>query len=170
MSKKAKRGDKEAFIEVFNLYKEQLYRTAFLYTKNKEDSLDVMQETAYRAFRNISNLKNPKYFKTWIVRITINCALNVVKSKNKVVDIDEGYLESLTYTNEDIHLKISIDHLLSLLKPNEKSVIILKFYFDYTFKEISETLELPIGTIKSIYYRSIDKLQSKAERRDFLEK
>ncbi|WP_267129019.1 sigma-70 family RNA polymerase sigma factor [Radiobacillus deserti] len=157
-------------MEVFNLYKEQLYRTAFLYTKNKEDSLDVMQETAYRAFRNISNLKNPKYFKTWIVRITINCALNVVKSKNKVVDIDEGYLESLTYTNEDIHLKISIDHLLSLLKPNEKSVIILKFYFDYTFKEISETLELPIGTIKSIYYRSIDKLQSKAERRDFLEK
>ncbi|MUK86827.1 sigma-70 family RNA polymerase sigma factor [Ornithinibacillus sp. L9] len=167
---KAQSGDVESFLELFQLYKHQLYRVAFVYTKNKEDSLDVIQETAYCAFKNISTLKKPKFFKTWIIRITINCALNILKSKKHTVHYETNHLENLSYVNEDVPLNISIEQLLSTLNHKEKTVIILKFYFDYTFKQISETMELPSGSVKSLYYRSLEKLRNNAERKDYYEK
>ncbi|MFD2628010.1 sigma-70 family RNA polymerase sigma factor [Oceanobacillus kapialis] len=165
----AKRGDKDSFIRLFQIHRDQLYRIAFVYTKNREDALDVIQETAYRAFRNISSLKSSRYFKTWLIKITINCAMNVLNSRKNNANIDPGYLDTIVAVSEDVPLHITIEQLLSLLDSKEKTVIILKFYFDYTFKQISETMELPLGTVKSLYYRSLGKLKNNVEREDYYE-
>lgn len=55
--KKAQRGDVKALEELFFMHEASLYRIAFLYVKNEEDALDVMQEVAYRTFKNIKSLK-----------------------------------------------------------------------------------------------------------------
>lgn len=166
---KAKLGDRDSFIKLFQIHRDQLYRIAFVYTKNREDALDVIQETAYRAFRNISSLKSSRYFKTWLIKITINCAMNVLNSRKNNANIAPGYLDTIVAVSEDVPLHITIEQLLSLLDSKEKTVIILKFYFDYTFKQISETMELPLGTVKSLYYRSLGKLKNNVEREDYYE-
>ncbi|MBQ7241532.1 MAG: RNA polymerase, partial [Firmicutes bacterium] len=48
-----------------------MYRIAYIYVRNEADALDVMQEAAYRAFKNRASLKEAKYFRTWLIRITI---------------------------------------------------------------------------------------------------
>ena len=166
---KAKHGDKEAFIALFQLYKDQLYRMAYIYTRNKDDALDVMQETAYQAYKKISTLKNEMYFKTWIIRITINCSINLVRKQEKALNIEPEYIQKSFYKDDDVPLYIIIEELLSYLNYSEKSVIILKFYFGYSYNEIGEMLNLPIGTIKSRYYRSLDKLRKSVERGDYYE-
>ncbi len=60
--KKAKKGNDEAFEQLIRLYQNQLYRTAYLYVGNKEDALDVVQETVYKAYLSIEQLKKPNYF------------------------------------------------------------------------------------------------------------
>lgn len=56
---------------------------AYVYVKNRDDALDVVQEVAYQSFKKIDTLKNPEYFKTWLMKITMNCATNQVKKNKK---------------------------------------------------------------------------------------
>ena len=70
--KRAMRGTVEAYGVLIREQKEYLYRTAYLYSGNEEDALEIVQETVLRAFRSIRNLKDPAVFRTWITRILIN--------------------------------------------------------------------------------------------------
>jgi len=63
--------NEKLFITLFETHKVSIYRMAFLYSKNQSDSLDIVQEVAYRAFKNRKSLKELSYFKTWILKITI---------------------------------------------------------------------------------------------------
>lgn len=61
---------------------------------------------------------------------------------------------------DHIPLSITLQNLINNLKEVEKSVVMLKFYHDYTLKDIAELLDIPIGTVKSVLYRSLEKLRS----------
>ena len=158
--KKAQKGNDKAFLTLFQQYEQDIYRTAFVYVKNPSDALDVVQETAYRSFKSIKNLKEPKYFKTWLIRIAISCAIDLLRKKKNVVQMKPEYVEFISDdVNEDIDLEMTVRDLIERLNEDEKSVIILRFYEGLTIKEISEELDIPLGTAKTILYRALDKLR-----------
>jgi RNA polymerase sigma-70 factor, ECF subfamily len=158
--KEAQKGNDHAFLKLFQEYENDIYRTAFVYVKNQEDALDVVQETAYRAFKSIKNLKEPKYLKTWIIKIAISCSIDVVRKQKKVVELKPEVEKVLSSKEEkDLSLSMTLDDLIELLNENEKKVIILRYYFDFTIKEVSETLNIPLGTAKTILYRGLNKLR-----------
>ena len=132
---------------------------AYVYVKNKDDALDVVQEVAYQSFKKIGTLKKPEYFKTWLIKITINCATNLVRVNNKVVLLKQEYEEFIGTEDEDIPLSITLQELINTLEEDEKSIVLLRFYHHHTFKEISELLEMPLGTTKTVLYRSLNKLR-----------
>ena len=164
---KAQRGDEKAFLELFSMYENQMYRIAFLYVKNEVDALDIMQEVAYRMFKNIKTLQNVEYFKTWLTRITMNCAVDHIRKNSKVVQIGTEYLENVEEISEscekEVLLGASLTELMTALEPEEKSVILLKYYYEYSFQEMSELLKRPLGTVKSVLYRALKKLKEKAK-------
>ena len=142
---------------------------AYVYLKNKDDALDVVQEVAYQSFKKINTLKKPEYFKTWLMKITMNCATNVIKKNKKVVHLKPEYEEFIGADNEDIPLSISLQDLIEALEEDEKSVVLLRFYHNHTFKEISELLEIPLGTAKSVLYRALNKLRKQFKEGDIRE-
>ncbi|WP_433747667.1 RNA polymerase sigma factor [Falsibacillus pallidus] len=156
----AQNGDEKAFLKLFQEYEVDIYRVAYVYVKNQEDALDVVQETAYKSFKKIKSLKNPAFFKTWLIKITMSCATDMVRKKKKVVYFNSEYTESLPQDEEDIPLSLSLKELIETLQENEKNIVLLKFYHEYTFQEISEILKVPLGTVKSILYRSLHKLRA----------
>lgn len=170
--KKAQKGDDKAFAKLFQQYEVDIYRMAFVYVKNKEDALDVVQDVAYQSFKKIDTLKNPEYFKTWLMRMTINCAINVIRKNRKVVQLKPEYVDvvGVTDADEDIPLSLSLQELLDALNEDEKSVVLLKFYHEYTFQEIAELLQMPLGTAKSITYRSLGKLRKELKGDDLIER
>lgn len=158
--KKAQKGNDKAFLALFQQYEQDIYRTAFVYVKNQNDALDVVQETAYRSFKSIKTLKEPKFFKTWLMRIAISCAIDLLRKQKNVVRLKPNYDEFITADeHEDIDLEITIRDLVEQLNEEEKSVIILRFYEGMTIKEVSESLDLPLGTAKTILYRALKKLR-----------
>ncbi|WP_428912529.1 sigma-70 family RNA polymerase sigma factor [Niallia sp. Krafla_26] len=167
--KKAQKGNDKAFLKLFQQYEEDIYRMAYVYVKNKDDALDVVQEVAYQSFKKIHTLKMPEYFKTWLMKITMNCATNVIRKNKKVVHLKPEYEEFIGIENEDIPLSLSLKNLIEVLDENEKSIVLLRFYHDHTFKEISELLEIPLGTAKSILYRALDKLRKQYKEGDICE-
>lgn len=134
---------------------------AFTYVKNQNDALDVVQETVYRSFKKIDTLKNPEYFKTWLIKIAINCAIELVRKNKKVIELKPEYEEFIGFEDEDISLSVTLQDLLEHLNEDEKSIIILRFYQDYSLKEVSDLFNMPLGTVKSVLYRALIKLRKK---------
>jgi RNA polymerase sigma-70 factor (ECF subfamily) len=157
--KKAKKGDRKAFSKLVEIEQSKLYKTAFLYTKNKEDALDIVQETIYKALISIKNLKEAKYFSTWITKILINCSLDFIKKKKKVVMIESGEIEKIPYKEVEIDHRIDLYHAIDSLNERYKTIIILRFYQDQTITQIADLLELPEGTVKSSLHRAIQELK-----------
>ena len=172
--RKAQRGDGEAFTKLFSFYEKEMYRIAFLNVKNEADALDVMQEAAYRAFKNIKSLKQPEYFQTWLIRIVINCSMDHIRKNSKMVQLEPEHMENMEVLpvahEKDLVMKLTLKEWLEWLEPMEKNVLILKYYYEYSFKEISEILNLPQGTAKTILYRALGRLREKAKKEGFDEK
>lgn len=70
---------------------------------------------------------------------------------------------------EDIPLAMSLQDLIELLNEYEKNIILLKFYHDRTIKEVAETLEIPLGTAKTVLYRALKKLRKEWKGEDVYE-
>ncbi|WP_456276878.1 RNA polymerase sigma factor [Bacillus sp. AK128] len=159
--KKAQQGDDQAFLKLFQQYEEDIYRMAYVYVKNEGDALDVVQEVAYRSFKKIGTLKYPEYFKSWLIRIAITCSIDLVRKNKKVVQLIPEFEENIGVEDEDVSLSITLQDLMNQLNEEEKSIILLKYYEGYSFKEISDSLEMPLGTTKSVLYRALGKLRTK---------
>lgn len=157
--KQAQKGNDKAYLMLFQQYEADIYRMAYVYVKNNDDALDLVQEVAYQSFKKISTLKKPEYFKTWLMKITINCALSLINKNKKVIPLNLDFEVITGSEDEDITLTLSLHELIDTLKEDEKSVILLKYYDDRTLKEISEILDIPLGTAKSVLYRALDKLR-----------
>jgi len=158
--KLAIRGDEKAFEYLMNINKEGLYRTAFAYVKNEQDSLDILQETVYKAYTSIKKLKEPKYFKTWLTRILINNAINLINKTKKIVYItDDMPNESNCYTGDIVDEKLDILSSIEKLEVKYKTIIVLKYFQDLTITEISEVLDCPPGTIKTYLNKALNQLR-----------
>ena len=167
---KAQKGNDKAFLELFQQYEQDVYRMAFIYVKNQNDSMDVVQETAYKSFKSIKDLKEPKYFKTWLMRIAISCSLDILRKRRKVVPMKPDLEHStLGYINVDLTSEITLKGMIDDLGEEEKSVILLRFYQGMTLKEVSETLNLPLGTVKTLLYRALAKLRKDLKGDDVYE-
>ncbi|MEF2097016.1 sigma-70 family RNA polymerase sigma factor [Bacillus sp. CFBP9009] len=164
--KKAQKGDDKAFLKLFQQYEEDIYRMAYVYVKNESEALDVVQEVAYRSFKKIETLKNPEYFKTWLIKIAITCSIDLVRKNKNVIQLKPEYDECIIFEDEDIPLSITLQELLDQLNEDEKSIVILKFYEGYSFKEIADLLNMPIGSAKSVLYRALGKLRKQFKEAD----
>jgi len=140
----AKQGDDEAFYMLIDENKALLYKIAFSYLKNDVDVLEAIQETTYKAYIKIQKLREPKYFKTWLIRILINHCLDEIKLRKRTV-----FSKVETISETDDYKKIGLEIAVENLQPKYRNVIILKYFHDLTIKDIAEILEKPESTIKT---------------------
>ena len=81
----AKNGDKEAFVRLIRMNKQSLYKTAWIYLRDEQDIADALQNTILSCYENIQRLREPKYFKTWLMRILINECKDILHAWMKKV-------------------------------------------------------------------------------------
>lgn len=159
---KAKKGDINAYQALIHNEKEKLYKMAYVYMQNEDDSLEVFQETIYKAFASLSKLKNDEYFSTWMTRILINSAIDLLRKKKRVVPINQEILENTSDSSSfDSDVQIDLLKAMEEIEEKYKTVLLLRFYQDYTVKQIASMLKCPEGTVKTNIRRGLDKLKEK---------
>jgi len=158
--KKAIKGNKKAFEHLIKQHYEQIYRTAYLYVHNENDALDVVQDATYRAYCSIRSLRNPEYLMTWLTRIVIRCAAEIIKKRNTVVPITEEMLSDMTNPQQNYVESMYLLDALKHIKENYRTAIILFYYYDYSIKTICEIMDLPEGTVKTYLSRGKSALKS----------
>ena len=159
---RAKKGDAEAFQALIHEEKEKLYKMAYVYMRNEDDALEVFQETLYKALASIAQLKNNDYFSTWVTRILINTAVASLKKKQKLVLMSNDVLEGM---GEAWHVKseeqLDLLEAMGGIEEKYKTVLLLRFYEDYTIPQISTFLNYPEGTVKTNIRRGLALLKQK---------
>lgn len=94
--KKAIKGNFNAYSILVNELKSDGYKLAYTILKNEQDSIDAYLQAVEKGLKNIKNLKEVKYFKTWFLKIVINEAKNIISKNSKVI-----YLEDIKDLKED---------------------------------------------------------------------
>jgi len=177
--KKAKKGEQVAYAELLGYYRDSLYFMLIKMVRNKEDAEDLTIEAFEKAFRNLAAYKTDFAFSTWLFKIATNHGIDFLRSqKSKKTKIyidtteegsnsDIGYripiIEKSLNPEERMERKQKEELLKSIIKkmsPDYRRILILRYFEEYSYAEISEKLEIPIGTVKARLFRSRELLAS----------
>ncbi|WP_336511325.1 sigma-70 family RNA polymerase sigma factor [[Bacillus] enclensis] len=165
--KKAIKGNKNAFEKLVQQHYERIYRTAYLHVYNEEDALDAVQEAAYQAYKSIHTLKHPEYFLTWLTRIVIRCAVDVIRKRGKVVPMNDELLSNVPdESTQDYEGSAQLLQAIGQLKHNHRTAIILFYYHDYSIKTISTVMDIPENTVKTYLSRGKAELKKVYEKEE----
>lgn len=156
--KKAINGDKEALLKLIMNEKDNYYKLAYAYMKNEHDALDILQEMIIVLYKEIPKLKKLDSFYSWSKTILVNLCKRELSKRKKYEEVN---LENMTDENafNESENKIYLKSLIENLNDNQKEVIRLRYYLDYTYEEISEIMEIPLGTVKSRINKGINKIR-----------
>lgn len=156
--KKAIKGDKEALLYLIMKEKDDYYKLAYFYMKNQYDALDILQEMIIVVYKEIPRLKNTKSFYIWSKKILVNLCKKELTKKNKFEEIDEAIsIEEKGF--KETENKIYLKTLIESLNEDQKEVIKLRYYLDYSYDEIAKVLYIPLGTVKSRINKGINKIR-----------
>lgn len=165
--KKARAGNKDAFIRLYEEIYKDLYRFAFYTLQNQQDAEDVISETVVDAFTGIKDLREAKAFRGWMFRICSN------KCKRKMKEYIQ-HREFISYEDEEmdvreqrfgkdqmeqIQYRQDLKQALEKLDGEERMIITLTAVSGYTTKEVAKYLQKRHSTIRSKYHRGLKKLQ-----------
>ena len=167
-------GNKKAYRFIVEKYKTRAYYAALMYTKNREDALDLSQEAFYRAFKAIKRFDTTRNFYTWFYKILKNICLNFIQFKkvraNSSEEFDEATMHPSTLESsrpDEIFEKSEqseyIWRAIDSLNENDREIIILKEFDDMSYQEIADTLSIPIGSVMSRLFYARKKLLKKLE-------
>jgi len=153
-------GDKEMYRHIVEKYKERAYYLALMFTKNREDALDLSQEAFYRAYRALKDYDPSRPFYSWFYRILKNLCINFVNQHKRMVRMDD-YTEAavpdlgerpdqLFEQNERTAL---VWQALRKLDDKDREIILMKDFNDFSYQEMADALGIPIGSVMSrLYY------------------
>lgn len=169
-------GDASAFEELVEGYKQRVYYLALDLSGNHHDAEDLSQEVFIKAYRAIGTFRSSAKVGSWLHRITVNAYIDSKRKKARkmITLVDENVEEGLNpleaaadeVTGNPEREVVSrtigehVEAALERLSEQERMVFVLRHYHDMQLKEISETLRVAEGTVKSLLFRSIRKLRN----------
>ena len=155
-----KYGNNIAFEKLYKNYKNLVYKIAYIILKNSYDSDDIVQ-IVFEKIYSIDKDKLPtRNESSWLYSVTKNETINYLNKKKNHIELEEIYeIEDNNNEINELINKDSYNRLIGKLNENEKEIISLKILSNLSFKEIAKLLNKPTGTIKWIYYKSINTLK-----------
>ena len=153
---KIKENDIKGLEELYSQYHTMVYGIAFSIVKHKQDAEDIMQ-IVFEKIQKLDKTKLPSDKETtWLYTVTKNETLNYLKKKKGEISLDTIY--EIESKNNEIDKKIDsieFNQLIRKLNGKEQEIISLKILSDFSFQEISNLLNEPVGTVKWRYYKSL---------------
>lgn len=149
-----KKGERKGLEILYERYSRALYGITLKILHKEELAQDVLQEAFVKIWKNIGSYNSQKgTLFTWMLNITRNLAIDKLRSKayknsqkNQAIDISVSKINTHSKINIDT---IGLKEIVAKLKPQQKELIDLMYFKGYTQVEISEELEIPLGTVKT---------------------
>lgn len=158
---RCRRGDRAAQHEIYALTAERVYHLVLRITRSPEDAFDLAQETYVRAFTRIGQFDGKSSFYTWLCRIAINEALQLLRHQ----EVAGAHRESLAAgsndgsNNDGLDAKIDVEGALALLPPVDRAILLLRYQEGLDYETIAQVTDCAIGTIASRLNRARQRMR-----------
>ncbi|MDH6372657.1 RNA polymerase sigma factor (sigma-70 family) [Paenibacillus sp. PastF-3] len=153
--KKAQKGDHEAFTRLFRQLESQLYRLAKTILLKDEDCADALQETTLKVYKGLTNLKQPKFFKTWVIRILINECNQLLRMRERTIAVAEIPEEPVdSYVHFEDSGNVDLQSFINQLDESLRLAIVLFYYDDLSIKQIADVLDISEGAVRARLHRA----------------
>lgn len=157
---------KTEFEDKFRIYSQELMNISYGYTKNRDDSFDVVQNVFYKLFNTNKSFKTPNDEKYWLIRVTINESKDLLRQRKKVTIVDENTIDVFTDDKELEQKNEKLKKLSQIVKelPEKyRSVIILHYYDQLPIKDITNILKISESAVKKRLERARNMLKEEME-------
>jgi RNA polymerase sigma factor (sigma-70 family) len=147
-------GDECAFAELFEQYKNLVFKTAYLMLGEPQEAEDALQEVFLRVHRSLHSYQPSKgAFTTWLHRITVNHCINRTRKRRlqftPIAQVHPGRMPSQPSPERRLDDEDAVARALHCLSVKLRAVVVLRYYWELSYGEIAETLGIPLGTVKS---------------------
>lgn len=153
---KAQKGDVGAFEEIMSEYERSIFGYVLRLTANREDAEDITQETFLKVYNHLNSYDASRPFKTWIYTIATRTVYDLFRKRKvhqELYIIDDEDIGFETIDETDAYKKIEtaeeLENALAKIKPTYRSILLLHYMQEFTYEEISEALNQPLGTVKT---------------------
>ena len=165
--------EQSALEKLYHQHFNKTYRTAFLVTGDHQMAEDAAQEAFFKAFTNLDTLRDLEKFGPWVNVIASNLAIDMLRKKKKMIFTDNfsahadrnpgNSPQEAWEKNEEAQ---EIRRALLLLEPEEREILVLKYFNELSINEISSIINVPQGTIKSRLFRARKKFVNYCNPKD----
>ncbi|MET1249521.1 MULTISPECIES: RNA polymerase sigma factor SigW [Sporolactobacillus] len=172
--KKVKKGDQQAFAELVERYKNSVFAICLRMVGNAQEAEDLSQEAFIRAYNHIDQYDHERKFSTWLFRIATNLSIDFLRRRKSNISLDavvpgtEGLslnamLPDQTEQPEELAVRKETEEMvqneIKKLPEKYRSAVVLKYIEDLSLKEISEIMDIPVGTVKTRIHRGREMLR-----------
>ena len=167
----------EAFGEIVRRWERKIFALCFGMLGREDEARDAAQEAFVAAYRNIGNFRGEAKVSSWLHRIAVNqCLTTKRRAKTRSEEFldeerheeDRVFVAAAAYSpsnqTEQAERNVIVRQAVGSLPVDLRQVVVMKEFEDMTFQEISDTLEIPLSTVKSRLYTALKQLRSKLER------
>lgn len=166
----ALRGEQRAYTKLLNRYRDSVYYVILKFVRNSDDAEDLTIEAFGKAFHKLSKYSPDFAFSTWLFRIAINNAIDFTRKKrletyslDEPLKGDEGETTAREIMSEEMDPEEQamkreraemIRLITSQLKPKYRRLIELRYFSEFSYLEIADEMDVPIGTVKAQLFRA----------------
>ena len=155
---KLKERDNDTFELVYYEYKDLVFFVAYNILKNSFDTEELVQDVFIKMLKELDKFDG-RFFKAWLLKMTKNLALNKLRTLNKEDIIEENEVEFIK-SNDELKQRDYLLELEEILDEKSFKIVVLHLVYDLKHREIAEYLDLPLGTVCSLYNISMKKIKS----------
>ena len=165
---KIKEGDREAFMTLTSLYQKKVFLLAYSFFRNREDALDIVQETFLRLYQKIALFRRGENFQNWLLQIAKNLCIDLYRKdygKNKELQSGTS-VEEMNISSQDSpdpYLSSDMKRIFSTcikkLAERQRMIFVMKHYNQLKYKEIAQILNISLGTVKSLHFKAVQNLR-----------
>ena len=169
--KSAAKGDKQAFVALIDLHRQTMYATAIAISQNEADAMDAIQDTILIMWEKLDTLRNPKAFKTWMIRILMHRCFRMLRGRKREIPMenveDSEAAERLEeYLERDEAL--DVQRTLQQISVDDRLVLQLFYFEDMSIREIATALSIKQEAVRMRLSRSRKRFQKQYERGETL--
>ena len=155
-------------------YEQVAFRTAYLITGDDAEAQDTAQEAFVRAYRSLARFDAQRPFRPWLLRIVSNLALNSRRAARRRHTMSERHERDVQMRGREPSPETAAERAddarrlrqaVSSLRPQEQTVLYLRYFLDASEEETATVIGRPVGTVKSRVHRALRKLRAVVEER-----
>ena len=159
---RSRTGDPQAYDRLVGAYQDRIYNAAFRITGNREDAWDAAQDAFIRGYQGLRSFRGEAGFGTWLHRIAVNAALDIVRRRPRAPQELDPMLAAPDDPAGDVlrrDVQRRVHRAIAALPPDQRTAVVLRDIQGFSYEEIARVMQVPVGTVRSRLARAREGLR-----------